>query len=301
MRFPTGFLALLLPILVATNPGRIPAAPITFSTALPVAKGEYVSRVQCVRAPSGNDPSGLNRGLTEQSLVGVLGYGATGRLALFGALPFVHKDLELDSAGRRVNRSASGVGDLRLFGRYTLLQRDAIGRTSRVAPLLGVKLPSGSDEKSDSLGRLPPSVQPGSGSVDLFGALVVTHQTLDYQLDAQLAYRDNNEANKFRAGDELRADGSFQYRLWPGELGPGVPGFLYGVVEANLIHRWKNKVGGSQDPNSGGTTLLLSPGVQYVTKRWIVEGVVQVPVVQDLNGDALEADYVARFGVRVNF
>ena len=80
-----------------------------------------------------------------------------------------------------------------------------------------------------------------------------------------------------------------------------MPGFLYGVLEANLIHREKDEAGGRSNPDSGGTTLLLSPGLQYVTKRWIVEGGVQVPVVQDLNGNALEADYIARFGFRVNF
>ena len=43
------------------------------------------------------------------------------------------------------------------------------------------------------------------------------------------------------------------------------------------------------------------PGLQYVTKRWIVEAAVQVPVVQDLNGTALEKDTILRGGFRVNF
>jgi hypothetical protein len=47
--------------------------------------------------------------------------------------------------------------------------------------------------------------------------------------------------------------------------------------------------------------VFLSPGLQYVTKRWIVEGVVQLPVVQNLHGTALENDYVLRAGFRFNF
>ena len=78
-------------------------------------------------------------------------------------------------------------------------------------------------------------------------------------------------------------------------------GFLYGVLEANLIHSRKNKNDGVGDRNSGGTTLFMVPAVQYVTKRWIVEAAVQLPVVQDLNGTALEADYVLRAGFRFNF
>ena len=52
---------------------------------------------------------------------------------------------------------------------------------------------------------------------------------------------------------------------------------------------------------SGGTTLFLVPGLQYVTRRWIVEAAVQLPVVQDLNGTALENDYIVRAGFRFNF
>ena len=144
-------------------------------------------------------------------------------------------------------------------------------------------------------------MQPGSGAWDAFGGVVATFQTLDYQIDGQVSYRGNGEANDFEAGDVARLDGSLQYRLWPRKLGSGVPGFLYGVLEAGLVYRDNNRVGGIDDPNSGGTTLFLTPGLQYVTKRWIVEGVVQLPVIQDLNGTALENDYVIRAGFRVNF
>jgi len=120
-------------------------------------------------------------------------------------------------------------------------------------------------------------------------------------IDPLASYKINTEANNFEFGDVARLDASFQYRLWPRSLGSGVPGFLYGVFEGNLIHQNKNQINGVKNPNSGGTTLFLAPGLQYVTKRWIVEGVVQIPVVQDLNGTALEKDYIVRFGFRFNF
>jgi hypothetical protein len=130
---------------------------------------------------------------------------------------------------------------------------------------------------------------------------VATYQTLDYQVDAQISYKANTEANGFEFGDELRLDGSLQYRLWPRELGAGVPGFLYGVIEANLLHRDENEINGIEDGDSGGTSLHLSPGLQYVTKRWVVEAIVQIPVVQDLNGAAQEDDFTVLAGFRVNF
>src|SRR3546814_11868418 len=59
----------------------------------------------------------------------------------------------------------------------------------------------------------------------------------------------------FAFGDEVGFDASLQHRLWPRELGSGVPGFLYGVIETNLQHQAKNKISGANDPNSGGTKL----------------------------------------------
>ena len=144
-------------------------------------------------------------------------------------------------------------------------------------------------------------MQPGSGSWDPFAGIVATYQVLEFQLDTQASYRINTEANGFEFGDVARFDASLQYRLWPRTLGAGVPGFLYGLLEANLIHSDNNESAGVEDGNSGGTTLFLVPGLQYVTKRWIVEGAVQLPVFQNLNGTALEKDFVARAGFRFNF
>jgi hypothetical protein len=276
-------------------------APQSFNTALPVAQGEFVFREQFLLDQSGDDPSGAHRDRTAWALASVLGYGAAPDLALFGVVPYVDKNLELTQDGTRRERSANGLGDISLFGRYTVFRRDWPGRTLRIAPFAGLELPTGKDDESDSLGRLPPSVQPGSGSWDPFGGIVLTYQTLDFQIDAQASYKANTEAKGVEFGDVARLDGSLQYRLWPRELGAGVPGFLYGVLEANLIHQDKNEIGASDDPNSGGLSLFILPGLQYVTKRWIVEAGVQIPAFQDLNGMALEKGYILRAGFRLNF
>jgi hypothetical protein len=297
-----GVVRLCLACLLAIGAAApVHAAPQTFNTALPVAQGEFVFREQFVLDQSGDDPSGADRDRTAWALVSVLGYGATSDLALFGVVPYVDKSLDIMQGGARRTRSASGLGDISLFGRYTLFRRDWPGRTFRIAPFAGLELPTGDDDETDSFGRLPPSVQPGSGSWDPFGGLVLTYQTLDFQIDAQASYKASTEANNFEFGDVARLDGSLQYRVWPRQLGSGVPGFLYGVLEANLIHQDKNQVGGTNDPNSGGQSLFILPGLQYVTKRWIVETGAQIPVVQDLNGSALEKDYIFRAGFRLNF
>lgn len=296
--------ALALVLLAAATGGlkEAHAAPETFNTALPVARGDVVFREQFLYIKASDDPSPADRNLEVLGGISVLGYGATSDLALFGVLPYLHKELDLTTpGGQRITRSTSGIADAQLFARYTVFQKDLPGRNFRIAPVLGVKLPTGDDNDRDRFGRLPQPLQLGSGSWDPFGGVIATYQTLGYQVDAQLSYKANTKANGFEFGDEFQFDSSLQYRLWPRELGAGVPGFLYGVIETNLLHQAKNKIGGIDDPNSGGTKLFLSPGLQYVTRRWVLEAIVQLPVVQELNGTALKDNYSVRAGFRVNF
>lgn len=277
------------------------SAPITFNTALPVYEGGYVWREQLLFMQSADDPSAARRDMQVTGLVSVLGYGVTGDFALFGMLPWLDKRLDMRQDGQTLTRSQAGIGDLTVLARYTAYQYDAPGRTLRIAPFLGVKAPTGEDAARDRLGRLPPALQPGSGSWDALGGAVLTYQTLDFQLDGQLSYKANRPANGFQAGNLWQVDGSLQYRLLPRSLGAGVPAFVYGVLEANLLHAAKDRIGGTADPNSGGTTLFITPGLQYVTRKWIVEAGVQIPVHQQLNGAALETDYLFTTGFRVNF
>jgi hypothetical protein len=78
---------------------------------------------------------------------------------------------------------------------------------------------------------------PADPKLALFGGVVVTYQKSEFQTDAQLSYRIKNESGGFDPGDEFRLDGSLQYRLWPQQLGGGVPKFLYGVLETSPFYR----------------------------------------------------------------
>ncbi len=290
---------LVLMFVVITTP--ILAAPITFNTALPVAKGEGIFRLQSKYIRSTEDPSPMDRELNVWSfpLVGV--YGLTEKWALFGIAPILFKSLEVKTPTGRRTRDVEGLGDMSFLARYTLRQQDRPGKTTRIAPFVGIEVPTGKDDEKDSLGRLPQPLQLGSGSWDPFAGVVLTRQTLGWQFDASASYKYNTEANDFRFGDVARLDLSYQYRLWPRQLGSDVPNFIYGVLENNLIWQDKNEVAGSTDKDSGGTTLFLAPGLQYVTKRVVLEAAILLPVIQNLNGNALENDFIGTLSFRVNF
>ena len=288
-------------IIVCFAAAEASAAPVTFNTALPVARGEGVFRLQSIYSRSTGDPTAQDRELTVLSVPLVLVYGATGKLALFAIIPYLDKELELTGSSGRVTRGDAGLGDAAFIARYTIWKMDRPGQTLRIAPFAAVKAPTGEDGAADALGDLPRTLQLGSGSWDFTPGTIVTWQTLAWQLDGSASYRFNGEAKGFRFGDEARLDLSFQYRLLPRSLGPGLPAFLYAVLESGLVWKDRNEAGGADDGDSGGTTWSLTPAVQYVTRRVVVEAALQVPVLQELNGGALEKDFTGVLSLRVNF
>ena len=277
------------------------AAPITFNTALPVAEGEFIFRQQIRWLRSGEDPGDGDRQMHVTAAISVLGYGINSKLAIFGVLPYLDKRLQADGSGSKIRRNNRGLGDATAFARYIFHQDNAQGRSFRLAGFGGFTAATGDDDDRDRFGLLPPPLQNGSGAWDRFGGLVATYQTLDYQFDGQLSYRRNGSANGFAMGNETRLDLSWQHRIWPRQLSGGVPGFLYAVIELNGLYQEKNRVNHRRDQNSGGSTLWISPGLQYVTRRWVLEMVVQKPILKNLHGSALENDLIFTTSFRVNF
>jgi len=276
-------------------------AQITTNNALPIGKGKAIFRVQNKIIRATGDPTEANRELLLQAFPVVGVYGITPRLALFGVLPVLDKSLTLTAPQGRITRSGNfGLGDARLFARYDIFRKSSKGKILSISPFGGAELPTGSDNERDNFGRLPQPLQLGSGSVGPFFGAVLTYQTLQWFFDAATSYQVNTKANNFTFGNEYRLDGVVKYRLFPRELRSGVPGFFYILLESNLIIQDNNEVNGVNDPNSGGTTLFADPGLQYITRKFVFEGAIQLPVVQDLNGNALETDFITTLSVRVN-
>lgn len=280
------------------------AGAITFNTALPVSAGEIIVRGQSrvVRGSAG----AMDQQLTGVGGITVLAYGLTPRVTLFATLPlFVHKSLNLTTPMGRISRGTNGFGDSLFLGRYTLLEVNRRGSTLRIAPFFGLWTPTGSDQRSDRFGAIARPLQPGSGSWDPQLGGVLTYQSLKWEFDTSSGYRFNTAADHFSFGDEAFTNQSFQYRVWPSELGSGVPGFLYAVLESNLIWTGKNRMNGKIDPNSGGLIWYLDPGLQWVTERYVLEAAVQLPAVTSFNGaglgkNGLGNDFQVIAGFRVN-
>ena len=261
------------------------AAPIATNTALPLSADEIIVRQQFVVTRSSDQITGVSRSVDRFESRTVLGYGFSSKLALFGVLPLVDVSTEIGA----ISASEFGLGDAALFARYEVFRSDQPGRTIRISPFAGVRLPTGRDGKT------------GDGSVDAFGGLIATIASTQWVLDSQVRYDNNREADGFERGDSVSFESSFQYRLAPGRVTKDTTGFIFGVLELSANHYQRNRLGGVTDPNSGGFQLYLTPGLQYSTRRWIADLGVKVPIVNDLNGTALEPDYSILTSIRINF
>jgi len=272
------------------------AAPINSNNALPVHEGELLWREQ-VRFIKAEDSA---HDLEVFAVPSVLVYGVTEKFALVGMIPWLDKNLGIKTAG--IERGDEGFGDTTLLGRYQVFQSDRTGETLRTHVLAGLKVPTGQDDAGDPLGQLPPPLQLGSGSYDPIMGGVFTWQTLGWQADFDVVYKINTEANGFKFGNTLEHNASFQYRLLPGELPKeGIPSFLYGVLGLNGLREERSEQNGRVIGDSGGTTLFISPGLQYVTQRWVAEISLQLPVIQELNGRQIKTDYHLNVGFRIQF
>ncbi len=286
-------------IFILFNPFTAQSLPINSDLGLTPHKDEFIFRIQGRYLTKTDDPSGQNREVDVYSVPVVGVYGFTSKISLLVKIPFLVKEMK---TGSGQIRGDEGLGDISVFGKYRIHTLNFKGGTSRLSLIAGLELPTGDDNERDSSGLLPPGLQLGSGSVDIIAGAVHTLQTLDYEMDTDLRYIFNNEANRFEFGNVFQYNLSFQKRIFPFTLpDKGIYDQLNALLEFNGFFQEENEFLGIDQPDSGGHTLFISPGLQYVTKRIVYEASFQYPIVQDLNGTQLETDYRLALSLRFQF
>ena len=242
----------------------------------------------------------LNRDVRVEMWPFVVGYGLTPQTMLLGVLPHVEKRLTSHSGGNTTILGTNGFGDVTLLARHRLRTWTYPQGLAIVAVEGGVKLPTGRDDEIGAGGtQLPPSLQLGSGSWDFPLAFIATYARGRWLSTADLRYLYTNQANGFEFGDEFHYNAMLKYRIWPVQY-PGKDTFI--LLELNGIHEERSEAGGRAVGNSGGETIFLSPGIQWLPAQNIVlEAGVQLPVYQDRNGMQLGRDVTVLTGFRWTF
>ncbi len=202
-------------------------------------------------------------------------YGLVDELTLILDTPFVlSRRTENNTTG--ADDTDSGFADLRLLSKLRLY-RDDFGPTNtrRVGLIGGLELPTGNSEFT-------------SESVDPILGGVFTHIEDRHAFHADALWHFNTGGGA-RADDLLRFDLAYLYRLSPETYASTRPTALFGSLELNGFYE-----------TNGDREIFLSPGIQFISTRWILEATVQIPVWQDLDHRA-NRDFIIGVGFRVQF
>ena len=226
----------------------------------------------------GEKSSGAGEVEKERVVTSEIIYGITADLSATLAIPYIFERSGTDES--------SGPGDVSIRTKYRFWRRDGVGVQDAAAVILGVKLPTGDEDKAPRL---------GSGSTDYLFALAVARESLKWYYFGDVRYRLNTEGGGgLRAGNGVFADLAIGIRPWKIKyLRPD----LVVIAELNFESRDRNEFFGVDVADSGGTRLFLSPSFFFTYRNWALKGGIQFPVEQDLNGNQPESDY--RFSLAV--
>lgn len=190
-----------------------------------------------------------------------------------------------------------GFTDLWLTGKVRFYQ----GPLGQLALLGGIKFPTGDSTLTNSEGEpVEPSATAGTGAWDGMAGLAYTLPlNAALTLDASALYTFRGERHNYRLGDRLDAGASLAWRVC-GDATTYPQVSL--VAEATLRHVQESEEEGESDGSTGGAVLFLSPGVKASFSEACAASVgVQLPVVQDLNGNQVETAFRLIAGVSVSF
>ena len=273
-------------LLLAFAAPNAPAQGINTNVALPIAEGEAIWRSQLRYLRASDDPSALDRDLRALAAPQTLAYGITPQLTAFATLATLPRR-KLRAGGETLRRDEA-LGDLTLLGRYMLHVDDYAPLSTRRAALLGgVKFPTGADRF-------------GTPSFDPIVGGVATWAANRHEWDVDVLVQLSTERHDIEAGDRLRYDLAYRYRLWPERFGRRAVQ-LNGILELNGLWTGRTRIEGRTLRDTGGHLLFVSPGLQLAARRFVVEASAQLPIVQDLRGPQLETDFVGVVSVRIPF
>jgi hypothetical protein len=191
---------------------------------------------------------------------------------------------------------ATGLGDVSVLGRYTVFTHHTLDSSTLLAGVFGVKLPTGSTNKHSDQGEyLDSHLQLGTGSTDLLLGVSANHVLGRYSFSANVLGAITGEGEtghtKHRFGNSLNYDVTGKYRITPAVVGES-SNELFLSLGVNGEYRKREKLDGDTVPDSGGNTIYLAPGIQYLAgTHWVFETAWHYAVYHDLNETQLGENY----------
>ena len=311
---PVSALAAGLLLLLSSVAGSLRAQALPFHTSTGVTAGFQENAARgfvTVLGRSGHLRDGrevtdpMDRDVDALGVVGgaILG-GFTPYWTYRVIVPWMRKSMDFTTSdGVRRHFDASGVGDAILQSKWIFLRENRLRGTTRVGIRGRLTVPLGETEAKLPGGEVAPRpLQVGNGSWDFEPTAVFTWTQGRWGVHANTGWRFNTADGGFEAGDVLGYDAAVGLRLLPRVYQSLTDPTLGAYLELNGRVAGEVEVAGTENPDSGGHLLFLSPDLQWIPTPWLLfEGSVQVPVVQGLNGVQLEHEIRFQLGSRVRF
>lgn len=191
----------------------------------------------------------------------------------------------------------TGLGDVRVVGRYQLPFVGEITGPATTGITFGLKLPTGKTTITNRAGDLAErTLQPGSGTTDLvLGAYY--HQKLpqsnaSWFIQGQIQHALNSH-DDFKPGAQAAVDAGFRYAM---------NDKLSALIQVNALLKQRDRGGQAEPADSGGRFVSISPGLSYaLTETVQIYGFFQKPVYQDVHGVQLTANKSLVAGLSTRF
>jgi hypothetical protein len=204
------------------------------------------------------------------------------------AQPYITADITSRTGSQSIRQDVNGLGDSQLIVQYDgLYSHNAPGGLTRLSGVFGLQAPTGADRFS-------------ARAFQYTGGLVFERVAkLKYAFTADFEYTVATENRQgISVGNGAQFDVVPAYFIIPHEAPTANASGLrkmfhrvfrngaFAILEFNGTSQAHASARGTgMIPNTGSTTLAISPGVQYfVGRRFLAEFSAPIPVVKNLNG-----------------
>ncbi|MFZ0334588.1 MAG: hypothetical protein WBG29_00435 [Candidatus Acidiferrales bacterium] len=153
----------------------------------------------------------------------------------------------------------TGLGDAMVLVKYRFYRRDSQRGTTQASVTFGPKIPTGRTDLTDGNGGLlPASLQPGSGSADLFLGANWTYTGL-FDLERLVADEDFHSILRTQGAQATRLGSDIESRFWlsyrPYESKNVAREWFIGPA-LTWLHSQDDRIAGATQSGSGGDVLL---------------------------------------------
>jgi len=200
-----------------------------------------------------------------------LTYGLTGDWAAGIDIPYIDQS--------SATGSAAGQGDLSVFTKYRFWRQDGLGVQQSMSLALKLQTDTGDSRVS-------------TGTTDGILGLTYGYEGRRWYRWAAVRYRFNDKNDSgLKRGDKVLIDlvGGIRMKK-TGYLEPDT----VWILELNGESAQKNDINGAASDNSGGSEWFIAPGIFWTKRNFAVKAGVQIPLLDNLNGNQQTSDYRAK-------